>query len=117
MRGGGGDAVGDGGAAAVVDCGDRISGTEKKGLEAGNNGYANESTDQSLLAIVVSAGDSVNCQEEAVSPESVRKSPTLGEKVCVESPQKTHLSRNSSSHEQCRYKNLIFDPSFFTSCH
>nr|GMD94854.1 E3 ubiquitin-protein ligase MARCH2-like isoform X1 [Ipomoea batatas]GME00543.1 E3 ubiquitin-protein ligase MARCH2-like isoform X1 [Ipomoea batatas] len=76
MRGGG-DAVGDGGAAAVTECGDRISGAEKPCLEAG---------DQSLLAIVVSAGDSVDCEE----------------KGCVESPQKGHLSRNSSSQEQCR---------------
>ncbi|CAH9117008.1 unnamed protein product [Cuscuta europaea] len=67
-----------------------------------NHGHVNESADKSLLAIVIAADGSVNKQESVSSPEPVLITHTLGEKGCAETLKKPHLSRNESSHDECR---------------
>uniref|UniRef100_A0A5B6YUX7 RING-CH-type domain-containing protein n=1 Tax=Davidia involucrata TaxID=16924 RepID=A0A5B6YUX7_DAVIN len=85
----------------VVGNGDR-SDIEKQGDSA---------ADPTLLTIVVSNGESFN--QVSLTPEPIGKFSKSGgvsteealavaDEVDVESPKKAHLSRNASSHEQCR---------------
>ncbi|KAA8526056.1 hypothetical protein F0562_007844 [Nyssa sinensis] len=97
-----------------VAIGDHCSGDgsdlEKQGsVETIDHGSSGDSTadnnDPTLLTIVVSNGESIN--QVLLTPEPTEKFSKSGvstEKVLadVESPKKAHLSRNGSSHEQCR---------------
>lgn len=82
-------------------CGDPLD-IEKQNAEASNHGLATENVDQSVLTIVVSAGESLNSQAATVTTDPVGDIATTEKIAIVESRKKLNLSRNSSHHEQCR---------------
>ncbi|CAK9170317.1 unnamed protein product [Ilex paraguariensis] len=61
-----------------------------------------QNSDQTLLTIVVSDGESFNQVGAIVERVDKFSEATDGEVAAVESPKKAHLSRNTSSREQCR---------------
>ncbi|KAM7525980.1 hypothetical protein LguiA_015882 [Lonicera macranthoides] len=82
---------------------------EKQGLEDrvlhSSREFATLDGDQTVLTVVVSNGESfgqVSANSEPVEKFTKTAASTIGEVDDVGSPKKAHLSRNTSSHEQCR---------------
>ncbi|MCE3051431.1 hypothetical protein HAX54_049823 [Datura stramonium] len=83
-------------------CCDDPSDIEKQSVEASNHDLATERVDQSVLTIVVAAGESLNSQAATLTTDPVGNISTIEKIEIVESPKKPNLSRNHSLHEQCR---------------
>lgn len=82
---------------------------EKQSLEGrdlhSSREFATLDGDQTVLSVVVSNGESfgqVSANSEPVVKFAKTAASTVGEVANVGSPKKAHLSRNTSSHEQCR---------------
>lgn len=82
---------------------DDSSGVKYENMKVNNHDLTTDRVDQSVLTIVVSAGESVNSEAPTLIADPVGNISSIEKILIVESLKKPYLSKNHSFHEQCTF--------------